>query len=601
VGRLVAVAVAAVAVAAGGVGAVAPAGAVAGAAAALAGTGAVAPSSAFAGAAAALVGAGTAAPSAIAGEYHVYSCRTPSGEAAPADGWSGSAAIGKADDIATNSCAQGGALTAALGDQTTHIANTESAMWAFEAPAGDRLVGAALWRAGYLHGTAGENATYQFWLAGPIATDVFSECLYTKNCSGLGDTSRPLSSANELVVPSANLGSLLTVDVACATGLPSAECRGAFGDPNGYAAVVYLYAADLTLEQSTPPTASNVSGELVSASTLIGTSDVAFSATDPGSGVYEAVFSVDGKVVQSTVIDEDGGRCRNVGQTSDGLAAFLYVQPCPASVSADVGFDSTAVPNGVHHLVVSVIDAAGNAATVLDRNISVENAVAPGVAGGPRGPNGVNASARAGLTVRWQTTGNERLTSGFGHAETILGRLTRTDGVPITGALVIVLARPSYAGAQTAALTSVRTDANGRFALRLPSGSSSRTLRFAYSDQFGAPAVVTKTLMLSVRAGVSLSIAPRTAHVGSSIYFSGRLRGGPVPRGGKLLVLEARSLGGAWLEFNVIRSSSRGRFRASYRFKFAGPAEYQFRVLCEAEADYPYATGASNVVGVFER
>jgi hypothetical protein len=28
---------------------------------------------------------------------------------------------------------------------------------------------------------------------------------------------------------------------------------------------------------------------------------------------------------------------------------------------------------------------------------------------------------------------------------------------------------------------------------------------------------------------------------------------------------------------------------------------YQFRVLCEAEADYPFAAGSSNVVGVYER
>jgi hypothetical protein len=104
-----------------------------------------------------------------------------------------------------------------------------------------------------------------------------------------------------------------------------------------------------------------------------------------------------------------------------------------------------------------------------------------------------------------------------------------------------------------------------------------------------------------VRAGVSLSVAPHTTSVGRSIRFSGRLLGGPVPAGGKPLVLEARSPRGAWLEFDVIRSDARGRFHAGYRFKFAGPAHYQFRVLCEAEADYPFATGASNVVGVFER
>jgi len=104
-----------------------------------------------------------------------------------------------------------------------------------------------------------------------------------------------------------------------------------------------------------------------------------------------------------------------------------------------------------------------------------------------------------------------------------------------------------------------------------------------------------------VRAGVALDIAPRTTSVGRSIRFSGRLRGGPIPQGGKLLVLEARSPGGTWLEFDVIRGDALGRFHASYRFKFPGPAVYQFRVLCEAEADYPFATGASRTVGVFER
>ena len=50
------------------------------------------------------------------------------------------------------------------------------------------------------------------------------------------------------------------------------------------------------------------------------------------------------------MLDENGGRCRDVGQTSDGLPAFLYVQPCLASVSADVGFDTTRLANGTHHL-----------------------------------------------------------------------------------------------------------------------------------------------------------------------------------------------------------------------------------------------------------
>ncbi len=153
------------------------------------------------------------------------------------------------------------------------------------------------------------------------------------------------------------------------------------------------------------------------------------------------------------------------------------------------------MPNGQHHLVVSVIDAAGNAATVLDRNVTIDNPLPPG------GPNGTNASAQAALSVRWTATQRARLAGRYGHAETIVGRLTGTDGVPIVAAQVNVLSRAEYAGAQTAATASLRTDSDGRFALRLPPSSASRTLSFEYSAQLGSPPVVTKTLTLSVRAG----------------------------------------------------------------------------------------------------
>jgi hypothetical protein len=65
-------------------------------------------------------------------------------------------------------------------------------------------------------------------------------------------------------------------------------------------------------------------------------------------------------------------------------------------------------------------------------------------------------------------------------------------------------------------------------------------------------------------------------------------------------VLEARS-GGEWLQFDTITTNARGRYRATYRFKFPGPITYQFRVLSPHEADFPYLSGTSNVVGVHER
>jgi hypothetical protein len=146
------------------------------------------------------------------------------------------------------------------------------------------------------------------------------------------------------------------------------------------------------------------------------------------------------------------------------------------------------------------------------------------------------------------------------------------------------------------------TGQDGRFVVRIPGGISSRALRFEYRSHLGdANPVARRTLTLTVDAGLALSVTPRTASVGRRIFFHGRLLGGFIPRGGKQLVLEARSPRGSWLEFNVVRADSRGRYSASYRFRFPGPARYQFRVLSEAESDYPFAPGASNVVGVFER
>jgi hypothetical protein len=540
--------------------------------------------------------------SAHAGQYHVYSCRTPSGQVAPTEGWSG-AVVAQANDHHTrteNTCGVGGALTASLGDQVTHIGGT-AAIWTFEPPSVERLVGATLARAGDTDGGTRESDTYEFMLAGSTEASHFDLCRNGLLCDSKGEFQSPLSPANQVVAPAASLGGSIFVRASCngPTKPPLDECQDGFGDPNAYAAVVYLYAADLILEQTAGPAASDVGGALASAPTVSGTSDLAFSATDPGAGVYQAVFSVDGQVVQRTGLDENGGKCRDVGQTSDGLPAFLSPQPCERSLSTDVGFDTTAVSNGTHHLVVSVTDAAGNTTAMLDRTITVANPLAPGT---PGPPNGANATSQATLAVSWKGSRRERITAGYGHAEAIVGRLTAQSGTPIAGAQVEVLATPDYAGARTKTMTGPVTGSDGRFSMRLPAGESSRTLRFVYRSHRGdALPAVTRTLTLGVRAGIALTVSPHSASVGRSIYFRGRLRGGPIPHDGKQLVLEARSPGGAWIEFDVVRTDSRGRYRASYRFKFPGPAAYQFRVRSEPESDYPFAAGSSTTVEVHER
>lgn len=531
-----------------------------------------------------------------AGQYHVYSCRMPDGEVAPVDGWSGSVAPGGAwDDYALDTCAEGGALVVALGDQTIHAAEIDQATWSFNTDAGTVLSQAVLQRAGYLNGQAGENATYQLWLNGPNKAAPFEECIFSLGCSREGQLTEPLSRTNQVLVPASSLGATLAVNVNCGV-IPGHYCQANAGDANAYAAALYIYAADLTLDQPEGPHATNAGGELATAPTLRGTSSITFDATDPGAGIWQAAFAVDGQTAERKTLSDNGGRCRDVGQTTDGLPAFLYLQPCPKSVSAEVPFDSTVAPNGQHRLTVTVLDAAGNAAPVMNRTVTIANPPPPGA------PNGANASAQASLAVRWSGTAKASVRGGFGHAHALAGRLTTVSGTPIANAQIDVRATPAYSGAAPVAIAGVRTDASGHFALRLPAGTSSRTLRFAYRTHLDdARPAAARTLRLSTRAGILLHVTPHTASAGRSIFFGGVLRGSPIPRGGKQLVLEARSPGSGWIEFKVIRTDSRGHYKALYRFKFPGPADYAFRVRSEAESDFPFAAGASNLARVHER
>ncbi|HEY5194315.1 MAG TPA: carboxypeptidase-like regulatory domain-containing protein [Solirubrobacteraceae bacterium] len=588
----------------------------------------------------ALAVAGGAARSAQAGEYHVYSCRMPDGEVAPADGWSEMKS--NTSDSLEDTCPTDGALVVGLNDGETHEVEKDSGSWVFSAPTGSIIAAAKLWRAGDADGGWATNATYEFWLAGPenqdVEADVIDQCVAEFGCpTGVGSTTSAMSPSNLVTVLPENLGAHLYVNVSCG-GSAKFVCPSGKGDSDGYAAVVYLYAADLTLEQTSQPTVSDVEGELASAATLTGTADLSLHAQDSGSGVYQAVFTVDGVELGRTVLDENSGRCHDVGQTSDGLPAFLYLQPCPSSVSADLPLDTTTLTDGPHHLVVTVTNAAGNSTVALDRKITVLNdpPASPPVSSPPSqappstvqndpspnpnpspspltlanptpttqplSANGTNGSAVAALRVHWAATARATLAGSYGHAQTVIGQLTAPGGMPIAGALVQMFDTPAYERAPTRTLASLRTAANGSFRLRLPAGTPSGRITVAYSSHAGqAVPDITAALSLTIPASLALSVTPRSTSVGGTIVFHGTLRGAPLPPGGKQLVLEARTLGGSWRQFQVLATGAHGRYRATYRFRLAGPISYQFRALSPREADFPYGVGSSNVVLVHER
>lgn len=541
-----------------------------------------------------------------AGAFHEYGCRMPDGQVAPTDGWSPttSGAAVHAED----KCAKGGALVADLAEGVSHTVGTDAATWTLSVPPSESVKKLTLWRAGDAEGGSALNATYQYWVSGPTEPETFDECVYTLGCTkGKGEPAEPFSLSNILGVPTKNLGEHLYVNASCG-GLPTYKCPSGKGDSNGYAAVVYLYASDLTIEQSTQPTVSSVEGELATAPTLSGVADLAFHAEDSGSGVYQAVFTVDGSPAGTTLIDENGGHCRDVGQTTDSLPAFLYLQPCKSAVTADLPFDTRTVADGTHHLVVSVTNAAGNSTVALDRKISVLNHLGSSAVTGsstppnPLPPNGINASPGARLSVRWSSTAHTALLAPYGRTHTLRGRLTAPDGSPIAGATLQVLCTPAYQGASPRSLAPVRTSTDGSFRVRVPSSTPSSRITLAYSSHSGqASPDVTAALTLTVPASLSLRVTPTVSQVGGTIAFTGALHGAPLPRGGKQLVLEARAPNTPWRQFRVLSTLSHGRYRATYRFRLPGPITYEFRASSPHEADFPYGAGVSRVVRVRER
>ena len=87
------------------------------------------------------------------------------GRRSPPDGWTGS--VSGSESVTVESCPQGGALLAALRRSPGRVANNDSATWEFSPPAGERLVGATLWRAGDADGGANAAGLDLVWLAGP--------------------------------------------------------------------------------------------------------------------------------------------------------------------------------------------------------------------------------------------------------------------------------------------------------------------------------------------------------------------------------------------------------------------------------------------------
>jgi len=531
-----------------------------------------------------------------AAEYSVNVCRHADGSAAPTDGWQLSAADDyAANDVATNSCAQGGQVDLALGAGTPHgrasDPATASATVTFAAtpPPATAWSRMDVWWA-YRANPVTSAQDPAHLVAGAVAGSPFG-CNWgrgTGACAGRGlFAGPPLSDANLTTVSPAAAGQPLAVGVVCDSS--PALCPSASGEPY---AQLRAWRMLLTLADASAPALGE---QPALPATLAGSVDVRISATDAGSGVHTARLLVDGETLTApAVLDAAAGRC---AQRADGT--FDHLAPCPAQVSANVALDTGGVPDGRHSVVVRVTDAAGNVTDSAPVAVTVDNPVALAeiplqnpLRGRGHVHNGSGSASTGTLKAGLRTRARGRLRAKArvlpGRRLKVSGRLVGADGKAVGGAILVLRRQPPRRAPQ---YLNFRTRANGTFDRVVRWGKSKRLTVQWYPWGDSPTPVSSRSLRFlgAARIALRVSAAPRN---GRPLRVAGRVHAAPA--GGRVTI-QVRT-GPFWRTFLTPRVDRRGRFSGRRLLLRSAGVSYCLRARMLSQPGFDYSAGFTRPV-----
>jgi hypothetical protein len=259
--------------------------------------------------------------------------------------------------------------------------------------------------------------------------------------------------------------------------------------------------------------------------------------------------------------------------------------------------DDERLSDGTYELRARAFDRAGNERTTLLRSSGQKMEIVL--------PLRAKTRLRAGLVRRSAPRGRHGRSSirllrrarvRFGRQARAGGRLTDAHGLPIPNADVLVFAAPRSLNGRYERVATLRTSHDGRLSYVAAAGPS-RTLRFRYPGTATVRPAKTDVGLL-VAGRTTLAVNRHFALNGETVTFRGRLRGAHVPRGGKLVELQAL-VRGRWRTFATARTDRVGKWRYSYRFDGTrGRQTYRFRAQLPRESTYPYETGHSRRISV---
>jgi hypothetical protein len=255
-----------------------------------------------------------------------------------------------------------------------------------------------------------------------------------------------------------------------------------------------------------------------------------------------------------------------------GSSSWTSLPTARAGGRLTATIDDERLVRGAYELRARAIDAAGNQGLA--------------VGGGRLLP------ARASTRLR---IASARRRVRHGSTVVVRGRLRTTSGRPLAGRPVAV---SLVSRDRTVRRPDARTDDAGALVLVLRAHRSA-VVRLRFRGDDGAlPSERRRAIV--VPAPISFT-AKRRAIGGQPTFFRGRVRGGSIPRRGKLVEIQAH-FRGRWRTISAVRSRRSGRWRFVYAFRAAArTASYRLRARVPVETGYPFAAGTSRPVSVTVR
>jgi hypothetical protein len=584
------------------------------------------------------------ASSALAGSIAVVSCQTPGGGPAPTEGWASSWIGGPMNYSGPgDTCGDSnGSLSASIGNQWPQERGF-GVQWVYTAPSGFTIAGGQLTGSLYAPGGTAAFLSPQdsYATANAIANCQFNETCGANN-GGIAGTF-PISNHTG--------GHNIWMFVNCVGPNQGEGCPVGNG-ANGVDASIGLSQAIIVLSNNAVPAGSGFAGQLTIAGKLSAIADLNFQATDSGgSGVYQVTATLDGQSVYNATPDTNSGACVPIGSYG-GVNEFTYPEPCKLSETVSVPVNTAVVHDGTHELKVTVTDAAGNQSLVYSAQIETDNA--PTVVTEPY----VSGEAQVGANVTGNA-GTFHVPTGAGALSSVSGQWLRCSDAaashcsPIgnaTGSTYVPAAEDVgyylvYQNTVSDNDGSTTSDSQPTVAVTAPTGGtggngggdgsggsgaggsggngggssgggsggsgglggsgsgSGLTINLPGSNQGSVQ------LGSDVKWSVSLKVSPERVRRGTMIKLTGTVSTSPRPSEGKLIYLQARSIGhtlkgkghkrhrvtvyGKWVTFQALRAKSNGSFSSTYRFKLGGHHTYQFQAVAPAEGQYRNPSGIS--------